>query len=77
MVAEPLFHGFEAGEADGHYAGLGVDGLAQRVFGAVEHNVGQRALERHINLVKDFARGGGFVVELASHSHGLRALSGE
>ena len=72
--AQLVLHRLDAGEAYGEYAGLGVDGLAQVVFGPLEHEGSERASERLVYLVENLPRRRRFLVQRLAHAHRLSAL---
>src|ERR1700722_6361441 len=63
------------GDRDGEDRGLRVLGELELVFGALEDELREGEAEGLVGLVEDGARGGELVVEIASHSNGLRALT--
>ena len=72
--------GFECaqgGDGDGEDGGLGVLGLFEGVFGAVEDDAGEGEVEGVVGFFEDGAGGRIGIVEGSAHAYGLGALAGE
>ena len=65
------------GDGDGEDRRLGVLGELELVFGALEDELREGKSEGFIGFVEGGASDGKVVVEVASHSYGLGALTGE
>ena len=76
-VAEFFLEDAGGGDGDSQDRGLGVFGELEGVFGSVEDDRGKREAKGVIGFFKDGAGGGEVIEEIAAHTNGLRALTGE